>query len=394
MTKDRECGQKGINIYLCKTRPRVNDARSHSMGKKATVYLLNTLLGIFTAGVAALTFCGWLASGTDPCGHGFIALMGLALPVLLAVDVLLVIYWTLRRRWWALLPVAAVVLNWNFIASTVRIGGRDTEAYPEIKVVTYNVDGFRRMGLVPTVGAVAAFLESVEADIACIQEFQVSSRYGPDSIRNVFSTLPYAYMPEGRYGKPNMAFFSRYPIIDTGYIPFPDTDNSALWADVSVNGRRLRVISNHLQTTSVSSSRSEIEKIKHADPAYIEEGAEAMEELAGRMQDNFCRRARQAELIRRVADTTDFPVIVCGDFNDTPASYVYNTMKGDLTDGFRSNGRGYGYTYRGFKKLLRIDYVLFGKGLEGVSYRSPAMDYSDHNPVVMGLGFTDGRPGG
>ena len=46
-------------------------------------------------------------------------------------------------------------------------------------------------------------------------------------------------------------------------------------------------------------------------------------------------------------------------------------------------GHGYMYTFRYFKKLLRIDYILHTKDFEGLDYFSPEVDYSDHKPVLM-----------
>jgi len=42
------------------------------------------------------------------------------------------------------------------------------------------------------------------------------------------------------------------------------------------------------------------------------------------------------------------------------------------------------YTFRYFKRLLRIDYIFHSKEFKGVDYYSPDLDLcSDHNPVVM-----------
>ncbi len=79
------------------------------------------------------------------------------------------------------------------------------------------------------------------------------------------------------------------------------------------------------------------------------------------------------------------PVIVCGDFNDTPMSYVYRTMAKGLNDAFSRSGSGYSHTFRGFFNTLRIDYVLCSDSFEPISYEVPAVDYSDHLPVVVRL---------
>mgnify|MGYP000783241517 FL=1 len=86
----------------------------------------------------------------------------------------------------------------------------------------------------------------------------------------------------------------------------------------------------------------------------------------------------------RVVGATRTRRIVCGDFNDTPMSYVYRTMARGLRDAFRECGSGYSHTFRGFYNTLRIDYVLSG-GFEPLSYEVLPVDYSDHHPVVVRL---------
>ena len=52
--------------------------------------------------------------------------------------------------------------------------------------------------------------------------------------------------------------------------------------------------------------------------------------------------------------------------------------------GYMPDGRGYMYTYRYFKRLLRIDYIFHSPGIQGYRYYSPDLDLcSDHNPVLM-----------
>jgi len=93
-------------------------------------------------------------------------------------------------------------------------------------------------------------------------------------------------------------------------------------------------------------------------------------------------RAAQVDSIARVIDDTRTRILVCGDFNDTPVSYVYRKMARGLRDAFRSCGSGYSHTFRGFYNTLRIDYVLCG-GLEPITYETIPVDYSDHHPVLV-----------
>lgn len=85
-------------------------------------------------------------------------------------------------------------------------------------------------------------------------------------------------------------------------------------------------------------------------------------------------------------DTSRYPVIVCGDFNDTPVSFAFNhIISNDLKDGFRDCGRGYGHSFNGLKRLLRIDFMAYGEYFTGMEYLSPEQAWSDHNPVIMKL---------
>ena len=80
-----------------------------------------------------------------------------------------------------------------------------------------------------------------------------------------------------------------------------------------------------------------------------------------------------------MADCT-YPIIVCGDFNDTPLSYAYNSIKGSLSDAFCKSGKGIGDS---FVKIpaLRIDYILHDNKLKSSNYQKHKEVLSDHYAV-------------
>jgi endonuclease/exonuclease/phosphatase family metal-dependent hydrolase len=84
-------------------------------------------------------------------------------------------------------------------------------------------------------------------------------------------------------------------------------------------------------------------------------------------------------------DTTKYPFIFCADLNSVPSSYVYQTLKSDLTDAFLSKGYGLGKTYEGLSPTLRIDVVLMSKSLKPTQYSSPQLPYSDHFPIITDI---------
>jgi endonuclease/exonuclease/phosphatase family metal-dependent hydrolase len=113
------------------------------------------------------------------------------------------------------------------------------------------------------------------------------------------------------------------------------------------------------------------------------EGNVLLRALYGNYTIGMMARAGQANVLAMDMRESEVPIIVCGDFNDVPYSYVYNTMLGDKVDGFKECGSGYMYTYRGGKKNVRIDYIFHDKAFKGLTYYKKELTYSDHYPVFM-----------
>lgn len=152
--------------------------------------------------------------------------------------------------------------------------------------------------------------------------------------------------------------------------------------DVILNTDTIRLLNNHLQTTSVSQNRKKWERELAADNTRRE--AQAVQDAAETLHENFVKRAFQTDSICQLVTASPHPVLVCGDFNSLPSSYTYHRLSESLKDGFKTGGHGYMYTYRYGKRMLRIDYAFHSPELECIDYYSPNLDLcSDHNPVIL-----------
>ena len=109
---------------------------------------------------------------------------------------------------------------------------------------------------------------------------------------------------------------------------------------------------------------------------------EGSKSILKRMKLAFVKRAPQADVVAAHISVCRYPVILCGDFNDTPFSYTYHRIKGDLTDCFIESGSGLGKTYFGQFPSFRIDYILHSKGLTSRSYTTHSEDFSDHFAIT------------
>ena len=225
---------------------------------------------------------------------------------------------------------------------------------------------------------ILAEMRRQKVEVLCIQEY---NEHSGDQIN---SDNYKEYFPHMVKGRDDMVIFSRYPITKSKTITFEWTNNSAMWADIDANGRLFRVFNVHLETTGLNRTLHKAARLE-ADGFQVEK-SRLLSAIYGKYTLGMIIRSEQAEVVAQEIKKSNTPVIVCGDFNDVPYSYVYNTMLGNLVDGFKECGHGWMYTYRGGqRKTVRIDYIFHDKSMTGLDYYRTDLTYSDHFPVFMKL---------
>lgn len=344
------------------------------MGRKAVLHLLHLLAVVFTGLLLAAALLSRYASSVMPAIGEFWVVLALLLPVILLANLAAFVWWIVRGRWVvALMPVAALVMNLNYISAMIRMPDyHHAKMSYDLRVASLNTHGFRRYKLPEaSAAAMARMARDEQFDVFCMQEFRESAELPAARIAELFTPrMPYFIQQGGQ------AVVSRFPIVASHYLPFGGS-NGTLVADLAAGSDTLRVISVHLQTSGISSLRHRFRKDYDSDAP--------VDLVLGSVRENSCIRAGQVEQIRAIIDTSRMRVIVAGDFNDTPSSYTYRRMLEGFTDGFRAAGRGYGGTFRYLGGILRIDYVFYDDGFTGVGYYMPREDVSDHKPVVADL---------
>jgi len=350
------------------------------MGKLAVYKYFSLLFLIITFITATATFIALIGGNYSPTGNTAKAMLVYILPLLIIANIVLLVYWLIRRRWhWALIPFVTTLCCIPYSGTLYQFRSLDEKAdkKPGLTVATYNVAHFNH----ETSGFIAldilAQMKKKNVDIFCIQEYVDKS--GDKRNSENYSD----YFPFMVKGKDDMVIFSKYPIVNSKAIFFEATNNSAMWADIKVNGKMVRVVNVHLQTTGINRTLHQVAKIElkggHVDNSRI------LQVIYGNYTWGMMVRAGQATTVKHemmLGKEKDCPLIVCGDFNDVPYSYVYKTMLGDMVDGFKECGSGWMYTYRG-KRSTRIDYIFHDKSLKGLTYYRQDLTYSDHYPVLM-----------
>ncbi|MEY8486227.1 endonuclease/exonuclease/phosphatase family protein [Parabacteroides sp.] len=340
---------------------------------------LNNTLLVFFAVLSVLCLLGGYYADGICIWLSFLTL--LVWPILAGNLLLLVVQLFTKKKWKSIVPLFAILLHTDYLLAVYQPPYWNEPATSEqegtpLTVVTYNASHFywdRKY----TMNEAAAYIKKLQPDIVCFQEAPGDGYYHRDSIRCAFDYVLYKYISRRTDHSP-VTIYSRYPIHSVKAIYYKDSWNMSLIADVRINNQYIRVINNHFETTSVNAYRG----IITAPGKSLKVRAKAVKDLVLKMKSNYQKRAIQADSIHAEIQRSPYPVIVCGDFNDTPASYTYHRVRKDLTDGFQDAGNGYQYTFRQLYRLWRIDYIFHSICLNGIDCFSPETSFSDHNMVI------------
>ncbi len=322
----------------------------------------------------------YLASYVNPNTFVLPSLLGLAYPYLLIANILFLLYWlaSWRRIFWVefVVIIAGIPVFMSYYG-TAKV--QDAEAKADLAVLSYNVryfDFYQWSGESHIREKLLDYLNRYEGDVICLQEFSLKS--GSSEEKSLIKRLrKYPY----RYVYDNTAIFSRIPIIRKGNIVFEEKHTgTCLYCDLKLNRDTVRVYSIHLESYRLG--KKERAFMQQLSQGTGENGfSDGARNLTTRLTSAKRYRAEQAESIHRHISRSPWPVVVCGDFNDTPLSYTYHKIKSGLKDSFIECGRGLGNTYIGEWPSFRIDYILHSPSLKTLSYRRDTVVLSDHYPV-------------
>jgi endonuclease/exonuclease/phosphatase family metal-dependent hydrolase len=339
----------------------------------------------------------YFAPSVDPKKIWEFAFFGLAYPFLLIGNLIFVIYWLLRKKWYALLSIVCIACGWTVLNNNIgfHTNGNNSEKPKDsanIRVMTYNVHNFKRYGSkndISTKHEILDIINQQQPDIIGFQEFYTRNHGQYDMRDSVVRIMGSAYY----YFEPiifnngeaiGIAVFSKFPILNRGMIPLSDkrSENACIYIDVKKGAHEFRIYCVHLQ-----SIRFDPEDYKYIN-SISQEGKTDMSStrrLGSKLKSAFMKRSNQVVKIKAHAAQCPYPYIISGDFNDTPASYAVNEMAKGLKNAFREKGFGLGRTYNGNFPNYQIDYIMVSPQFGVESYQIVEKKLSDHYPVRSDL---------
>lgn len=258
---------------------------------------------------------------------------------------------------WTAILVAVVLLN-GCATARAPLAGTNT-----FRVMTYNIHHGEGLDGRVDLPRIAEVIRRESADIVALQEVdkgvtrtdrrdltaELAALTGLTGVfRNNF------HYQGGEYGN---AILTRFPVVAVTNLHYTmlrtNEQRGLLQVTLNARGRPLVVLNTHIDYRGDDSERLlNVEQIFAAAAGH-----------AGR------------------------PILLCGDFNDTPGSRTHTRLKERFADAWELAGQGDGHSYPADQPRKRIDYIWLSPDARFKPVRAwiPSTDASDHRPVVVEL---------
>jgi len=271
-----------------------------------------------------------------------------------------------------------MLLGWGHITSNFGFNGTDsTSIQNELSIVNFNtrslVHVYRQKNKKQQALQIKNFEEWLARNKTDVFLFQEIPNHRIKNINKIVN-LPHIFQPKGK----RVAILSRFPIKSSGIIELNSVSHLALWADLEVGKNKIiRFYSLHLKSSYLN--RNAIDAVA-AGKVREKKTWSGIWSLIKVYKNHAYTRVGQSQKVLTHIQKSPYPVVVGGDFNEPPTSYIYRQFNKKLKDGFRTAGNGFGFTYVGKIPLLKIDYLFYDPRLQVLEHKIERKPFSDHYP--------------
>ncbi|HRF92672.1 endonuclease/exonuclease/phosphatase family protein [Bacteroides graminisolvens] len=333
----------------------------------------------------------WLSAYSPhitPDVHPIESCLGLTFPIFILVNCCFLFFWLIVKYKFAILPLVGFLFCYPQIRTYMPINFQSDSIPPKsIKLLSYNVMGFNGLRLEEGENKILNYLKDSEADIICLQEYNATTDRSLLTQRMIDRALKeYKYkniLNVGEKSSSNkIACYSKYPILSSRVLHYESSYNGSVNYEIKIDQDTVTLINNHLESNKLTKEDKVIyeEMIKSPEADKVKNG---LRQLIKKLAEASAIRAPQARAIEEEINSSQHKyVIVCGDFNDTPISYVHRIIARNLNDAFTESGRGFGVSYNQNKFFFRIDNILLSKNLKAYNCTvDRSIKESDHYPI-------------
>ena len=358
-----------------------------SFGRRALIFLV----GIFAViGLLSQFLCA-INPMISPNHFVLTAYFGVSFwPIFLFNLLILIALIILKARKAIFYPILALIIAIPGFMKSYSVKQQHTEP-GNLKIMSYNIANFRditdnQRDSKSVKADIIDIIKEQNPDILCIQEVRFHITKKVNELQEFIDQTDYKYYSKAP--KNSNYIFSKYPIEDDDFTEhFNDLDNAGFVKLINAGGLgKFYVECVHLQSFSIT--KEEIEYLRDAKH-YVENSETMGKSLIFKLKEGFQKRTEDTRTIVGNMPHNGLPIIICGDFNDTPLSYTYHQMhNAGLNDAFLQVGHGIGKTYCGRLPLLRIDYFWHSDDIVPMTFTRLKKKMSDHYPIIMTFNVT------
>jgi endonuclease/exonuclease/phosphatase family metal-dependent hydrolase len=329
---------------------------------------------LFISSVIILTLLSYISLRIPPHLFWPAAFLSYGIPFFIAFNFLLLIIALFQKKLTAFIWFFLFLLGAPSLIRTVRFNNsKNTDN--SIRVLSFNTKLFRKPHVYNQFST--ELINWVVADtssIKCFQEYSTNATWAGLDVTGKLKAEGYEGFTfvaeiEDREHDPGLAIFSKFKFVNSGIVwQDPQSLNATIFADLQHGKKIIRVYNVHLSSMSLK--------------ALPNGWREKIFYLFEQLKTGSIKRSKQIDLIAAHMKASPYPYLICGDFNETPYSYVYSKMRRELTNAFEKRGRGFGFTLNQKPYYLRIDHQFFSSPIKLQKYTvDKSMNISDHFPT-------------
>ena len=346
---------------------------------RTILLILNVLAAL---GLVATTLAGVVA----PSSNILPSVLAYGYLPMLALNVLFVLMWLFWGKWHFLVSTAAIAARYTFIGLYVQVGGTATvpsaEEHPGmVTLMSYNLHTFGGTDFetAPKDSNAIAFLDLLREHqpmVLCLQEYvQVPGLSITDSLE--LMGYNHYYGAHGSNTNPSgTVVFSKLPITFVKRI-----DQQKILVEILLGDRPFRIVCVHMDSYAFDlDNRADIEQMAH-----LKIDSTSRRTMSKAKETVIRHESEWNEQLRPLIADCQSPLLLAGDMNDIPSSWLYAQISKYLDDTYRDKGLGFCTTYNGSFPRFRIDMVFHSKEFRTLSYRRIKTEISDHYPVLVSL---------
>ncbi len=298
-------------------------------------------------------------------GFYYYPFLNLMVPFIVLINCLFFIFWIIKLKWPFVMFIFSILIGYTEWERLYKLPNNGIPVSKGLKLMSFNVRLFNSYNWIDKENipeSILSFVNQESPDILCLQEF--SKEFSPS-----FESYPYNYIQSSsKNGQNGLSILSKFPLYNKGFIPFENSNNGAVYAEIFYKRDTLRIYNLHLESLRINFKDTLLTRVNS-------------QKFINRITDVIKKQEAQMVEFGKIDKNNLHPSIICTDLNNNAFSKIYKGIKNKRLDAFSIAGNGLGGTYNLANFPFRIDFIFFDPRMEIIDFNTYNINLSDHNPV-------------